>query len=129
MCPMRMKARIKWQRLQSTAKNTGRNCRVLYKCIFDDIKSLNIETPEIVVKATEHIRSMIEFVVSLVEKGYAYETSDGIYLILKVSEYGKLSRINLEDQMAGARVSVNDEKRHPADFAVWKKAPKEHIMQ
>lgn len=97
---------------------------------FDDIKSLNIETPEIVVKATEHIRSMIEFVVSLVEKGYAYETSDGIYFdIEKFPEYGKLSRINLEDQMAGARVSVNDEKRHPADFAVWKKAPKEHIMQ
>jgi len=97
---------------------------------FEDIKSLNIETPEIVVKATDHIMSMIEFVVSLVEKGYAYETSDGIYFdIEKFPEYGKLSRINLEDQLAGARVSVNDEKRHPADFALWKKAPKEHIMQ
>ena len=97
---------------------------------FNDINSLNIDIPEIVVKATDHIKSMIEFVEGLLEKGYAYETSDGIYFdIEKFSDYGKLSRINLDDQLAGARVSVNDEKRHPADFAVWKKAPKEHIMQ
>ena len=64
------------------------------------------------------------------EKGYAYETSDGIYFdIQKFDGYGKLSRLNLEEQQAGARVEVNDEKRHPADFALWKKAPKEHIMQ
>ncbi len=97
---------------------------------FNDLKSLNIERPEIVVKATDHIKGMIEFVEELIEKGYAYETSDGIYFdISKFPEYGKLSKVNLEDQKAGARISVNDEKRNPADFAVWKKAPKEHIMQ
>ena len=64
------------------------------------------------------------------EKGYAYETSDGIYFdISRFKDYGKLSRLNLDDQIAGARVEVNGEKRHPADFALWKKAPKEHIMQ
>ncbi|MGI6623116.1 MAG: cysteine--tRNA ligase [Acetivibrionales bacterium] len=95
-----------------------------------DIEALNIEKPEIIPKATDHISEMISFVKGLLDKGYAYETSDGIYFdISKFSGYGKLSRLNLEDQIAGARVEVNDEKRHPADFALWKKAPKEHIMQ
>ena len=97
---------------------------------FKDLDRLNIERPEIVAKATEHITEMIEFVQGLDAKGFAYETSDGIYYdISKFPQYGMLSRISLEDQQAGARVEVNDEKRHPADFALWKKAPKEHIMQ
>lgn len=95
-----------------------------------DIQALNIGKPEVIPKATDHIPEMISFVEGLMEKGYAYETSDGIYFdISKFPGYGKLSRLSLEDQMAGARVEVNDEKRHPADFALWKKAPKEHIMQ
>ncbi len=97
---------------------------------FKDIASLNIGKPEIIAKATEHIDDMIKYVETLVEKGYGYETSDGIYFdISKFPDYGKLSRLNLDDQIAGARVEVNSEKRHPADFALWKKAPKEHIMQ
>ena len=97
---------------------------------FRDLAKLNIGKPEVVPKATEHIPEMIGFVEGLSEKGYGYETSDGIYFdIGKFPEYGKLSRLSLEDQVAGARVEVNDEKRHPADFALWKKAPKEHIMQ
>lgn len=102
-----------------------------YTDVFmEDIAALNIGRPEIIPKATDHIKEMISFVEGLLEKGYAYETSDGIYFdISKFDGYGKLSRLNLEEQMAGARVEVNDEKRHPADFALWKKAPKEHIMQ
>lgn len=97
---------------------------------FQDITALNIEKPEIVSKATEHIGDMLKFVEGLVEKGYAYETSDGIYFdIGEFKDYGKLSRLDLDEQLAGARVEVNEEKRHPADFALWKKAPKEHIMQ
>ena len=97
---------------------------------MNDIKALNIEIPEVVPKATEHIKEMLDFVEGLVEMGYGYETSDGIYFdIQKFDDYGKLSRLNLEEQIAGARVEVNEEKRHPADFALWKKAPKEHIMQ
>lgn len=95
-----------------------------------DIDRLNITHPEIIPRATEHIQDMIDFVVALDKKGYAYETSDGIYYdISKFKNYGKLSHINLDEQQAGARVEVNSEKRHPADFALWKKAPKEHIMQ
>ena len=97
---------------------------------FEDIAKLNIGKPEIIAKATDHIDDMIKYVQTLCEKGYGYETSDGIYFdISKFPGYGKLSRLNLDDQIAGARVEVNSEKRHPADFALWKKAPKEHIMQ
>ena len=100
------------------------------KVFFYDLKKLNIGKPELTPKATEHIREMLDFVYALCEKGYGYETSDGIYFdISKFPAYGQLSGINLEDQKAGARVEVNDEKRSPFDFAIWKKAPKEHIMQ
>lgn len=97
---------------------------------FLDCQKLNIGMPEIIAKATDHIREMIDYVVRLYELGYAYETDDGIYFdVEKFPDYGKLSGINLEDQLAGARVEVNSGKKHPADFALWKKAPKEHIMQ
>ena len=102
-----------------------------YTGIFmKDLEALNIEKPEIIPRATGHINEMIEFIAGLMKKGHAYETSDGIYFdIMSFKGYGKLSGLDLEGQIAGARVDVNTEKRHPADFALWKKAPKEHIMQ
>lgn len=97
---------------------------------FRDIEALNIMRPNLTPKATDHIKEMIDFVQKLEQTGYGYETSDGIYFdIEKFGTYGKLSDLKLDDQKAGARVEVNDEKHHPADFALWKKAPKEHIMQ
>ncbi|MGN1099422.1 MAG: cysteine--tRNA ligase, partial [Christensenellales bacterium] len=97
---------------------------------FKDIDRLNILRPEIIAKATDNIPEMIDYVVALQEKGFAYETSDGIYFdISKFPSYGALSGVNLDEQIAGARVEVNGEKRHPADFALWKKATPEHIMQ
>ncbi|MEG1535771.1 MAG: cysteine--tRNA ligase [Clostridia bacterium] len=100
------------------------------KVFFDDLSKLNINRPEIIAKATDHIADMIKYVQALLEKGFAYEIDDGIYFdIGKFPEYGKLSRLNLDEQQAGARVEVNSQKRHPADFAVWKKAEKGHIMQ
>ncbi len=100
------------------------------KVFLEDIESLNIEKTEIIPKATDNIEEMIHFVNGLLEKGFAYELEDGIYFDLsKFEGYGKLSKINLDDLLAGARVEVNQGKKHPADFALWKKAPKEHIMQ
>lgn len=97
---------------------------------FRDLNKLNIDTPEIIAKATDHIDDMIEYVRQLIDKGYAYEISDGIYFdISKFPKYGELSRLDLEEQRAGARVEVNTEKRNPQDFAVWKKAEPNHIMQ
>ena len=72
---------------------------------FKDLAKLNIGRPEIIAKATDHIADMIDYVKALEDKGYGYEIDDGIYFdIDKFPSYGKLSRLNLEDQQAGARV-------------------------
>ena len=97
---------------------------------FKDMGRLNIERPEIIAKATDHIEDMLEFVKILVEKGYAYETSKAIYFdISKLDKYPVLSNRNIDDQIAGARVDVDEEKKSPYDFAVWIKAPETHIMK
>ena len=97
---------------------------------LNDLNRLNIDLPEIICKATDHINEMIEFVKKLLENGYAYETSTAIYFdVSKLDEYGILSGINLEDQKSGARVEVDNEKRNPYDFALWIKAPENHLMK
>ena len=100
------------------------------KLFFDDLKDLNIEIPEIICKATNYIPEMLEYVKELVDKGYAYETSTAIYFdVSKLDKYPVLSNLNVEEQKAGARVEVDTEKRNPYDFAVWIKAPKNHLMK
>ncbi len=97
---------------------------------FRDMGRLNIDKPEIIAKATEHIPEMLDFVKKLIENGYAYETSKGIYFdISKLDKYPVLSNRKLDDQIAGARVDVDTEKRNPYDFALWIKAPENHIMK
>lgn len=97
---------------------------------FTQSKKLNIDMPEHVIKATNVIKEMIEMVQTLLKNGYAYETSKGIYYdVKKFANYGSLSGMHLDDKLAGARIEVDAEKRNPADFALWVKAPKEHIMQ
>ena len=97
---------------------------------FEDFKRLNIEKPEIICKATDHIKEMEEFVEKLVDNGYAYETSTAIYFdVSKLDRYGLLSGIDIRKQKAGARIEVDEEKRNPYDFALWIKAPENHIMK
>ena len=100
------------------------------KLFFEDLKSLNIETPEIICKATDHIPQMLQYVRALIKNGYAYETSTAVYFdISKLDHYPVLSNLNLEEQKAGARVEVDPEKKSPYDFALWIKAPKNHLMK
>lgn len=100
------------------------------KNFFADAKKLNIEMPEHVVKATDHIGDMIAFVKGLVDNGMAYVVNGNVYFdVLKFKNYGRLSGINLDDLKAGARIAVNDEKKSPYDFALWIKAPENHIMK
>ena len=100
------------------------------KLFFEDLKALNVETPEIVCKATDHINEMLEYVRELIKNGYAYETSTAVYFdISKLDKYPVLSNLNLEEQKAGARVEVDKEKKNPYDFALWIKAPKNHLMK
>lgn len=102
-----------------------------YTNVFlSDAKKLNIDLPEHIVPATSVIKEMIGFVSKLIERGYAYETSKGIYFdIAKFNDYGKLSGMDIREKLAGARIDVDEEKHSPYDFVLWVKAPKEHIMQ
>ena len=93
---------------------------------LEDADALNIEHPELLVKATEHIHEMAHFIAVLRDKGYAYQTDDGSYYfrIAKFPEYGKLSKKDFEGMTDGARVDVDEyEKDNARDFALWK-APK-----
>ena len=100
------------------------------KLFFKDLERLNIELPEIICKATDNIQDMIKAVEKLVEKGYAYETSTAIYFdVSKLDKYPVLSNLDVDKQKAGARVEVDTEKRNPHDFAVWIKAPENHLMK
>jgi cysteinyl-tRNA synthetase len=97
---------------------------------FEDMDALGVLRPDIAPRASGHITEQIEVIKELLEKGYAYVANGSVYFdVSKFSRYGKLSGRSVEDMEAGARVEVNREKRHPADFALWKKAEPEHIMQ
>lgn len=111
-------------------KNPYEIAKYYESMFFRDIERLNIEKPETIARATEHIPEMIEYVQKLIDNGYAYETSRGIYFdISKLDKYPVLSNRNIDDQIAGARVEVDKEKRNPYDFAIWIKAPENHIMK
>ncbi|MGD9030351.1 MAG: cysteine--tRNA ligase [Anaerolineae bacterium] len=98
---------------------------------FEDMDALNVGRPDISPRASGHIPEQIEIVKTLLKRGYAYETESGdIYFsVEKHDGYGKLSGRNIEDLEAGARVEVREEKRHPADFALWKHAEPAHILR
>lgn len=92
------------------------------KAFKEDFDELRILPPTTWARASEYIKKQISLIKALDEKGFTYETSDGLYFdISKFPTYGRLGNINLEKLKSGARVEVNSEKRHPADFAVWKK--------
>lgn len=100
------------------------------KIFLKDMEKLNIDKPEIITKATENISQMIDYVKEIIKNGYAYETSKGIYFdISKLDKYPVLSNRKLDDQIAGARVDDDPEKKNPYDFALWIKAPENHIMK
>ncbi len=87
-----------------------------------DMDALNMVAPTQYTRASEYVREQIALIDTLVAKGYTYETSDGVYFdISKFPTYGKLGNVDLEKLKEGARVEVNTEKKHPADFALWKK--------
>lgn len=102
-----------------------------YTQVFlEDMKKLNIDMPEIICRATQHIEIMEKYVKKIIENGYAYETEDTIYFdTSKLDEYGVLSNRNIEEQKAGARVDFDNNKKNPTDFALWIKAPENHLMK
>ncbi|MBN1490324.1 MAG: class I tRNA ligase family protein, partial [Phycisphaerae bacterium] len=97
---------------------------------FEDMDALNVLRPDISPRATGHIPEQIEMVQVLLDRGHAYESSGSVYFdVSSFKGYGKLSHRNVDEMEAGSRVEVSAEKRHPADFALWKKAEADHVMQ
>ncbi len=88
---------------------------------YQDADALNIERATVNPRATEFIGEIIKFVKGLVDKGYAYEVDGDVYFSTKKFQgYGKLSGQNIEDLQSGARISVDERKKDPMDFAIWK---------
>ena len=97
---------------------------------FEDMDTLNVLRPDISPRASGHVPEQIELIKVLIEKGCAYEANGSVYFdVAKWPEYGKLSGRRVEELMEGTRVEVNPDKRHPADFALWRRAEPEHIMR
>ena len=97
---------------------------------FEDMDRLNCVRPDISPRASGHILEQIGLVTTLLKKGYAYTANGSVYFdVSKFKDYGKLSGRNVEEMIAGARVEVSPDKKNPVDFALWKKAEPNHIMQ
>lgn len=98
---------------------------------IEDFKRLNIEIPEVMPRATEHVVEMIEIIQKLEANGLTYLTSEGVYFdTAKFADYGKLARLNLEGQKtARAEVIADETKKNPSDFVLWFLNKPTHLMQ
>lgn len=115
-------------RIEKSAEKEGKTAHEVARFYTDafqeDFEKLNLEKPREFAKATEHIQEQIDLVRRLEDKGFTYETSDGVYFDTSLfPEYGQLS--NLDQIKEGARVEINKEKKNPRDFALWKFSPKD----
>ena len=109
------------------AKQLGKEPKALaeeyIQAFYDDMGKLGILNADKEPRATEHIQGMIDMIVTLISKGFAYvEGTDVFYSVEKFSGYGQLSGRRLEDMKAGSRIAVDEKKRHPMDFVLWKGA-------
>ncbi|MCM1130194.1 MAG: cysteine--tRNA ligase [Roseburia sp.] len=92
------------------------------KSYFEAVEKLGSTKPEFIPHATEYISEMISFIGKLIEEGYAYEVDGDVFFrVKKVSNYGCLSNQVSDDLEQGARISINEKKENPLDFALWKK--------
>ena len=112
------------RRANENGESIGELTDRMAKCMHEDFDALNIIRPDIEPKATEHIDDIIGIVKMLVEQGHAYVADNGdvMFSIDSYPEYGRLSKQNLEKLQAGARVGVEDSKKNPLDFVLWKKS-------
>src|SRR5574341_719579 len=97
---------------------------------FEDMDALGVVRPDISPRASAHVSEQIEMIKTLLAGGHAYEVNGAVYFdVSSFPQYGKLSGRRVEDLEEGARVAVREEKRHPEDFALWKRAEPEHILR
>jgi len=98
---------------------------------FEDMDAIAVVRPNISPRASCHVPEQIEMIKTLLDREHAYETAGGdVYFSVETfPDYGKLAKRNVDELKPGARVAVREDKRHPADFALWKHAEPEHILQ
>lgn len=102
------------------------------KAFREDFQELNCIAPDVWARATDYIEEDKDIVETLMEKGYTYETKDGVYFdTSKFSEYANFAHLDLDNLRAGARVEYSSEKKNPSDFAVWKfiQPDEQHAMR
>ncbi|HEY4964085.1 MAG TPA: cysteine--tRNA ligase [Candidatus Saccharimonadales bacterium] len=115
-------------KLEKGAKREGKTAWEVAKIYTDEfidgMHKLNILTPDFIVKATDHIDEQIAMIKTLIDKGFGYVISDGVYYdTAKFEGYKDFAKLDLDEQQAGARVAFNPEKRNLSDFALWKFSP------
>jgi cysteinyl-tRNA synthetase len=97
---------------------------------FADMDALGVQRPDISPRASGHIPEQIAMIEELIARGHAYEVDGNVYFsVISFADYGKLSGRRVEELEEGTREAVREEKRHPLDFALWKRAEPEHIMR
>lgn len=111
-------------KMEKSARETGRTvwdiAEFYMKAFFRDEEALNIERPDIICRATEHIDDMINLIKRLEEGGHTYISGGNVYFSIdSISDYGKLARLNLDDLKSGARIEVDSNKKNPKDFVLW----------
>ncbi|MCP5513889.1 MAG: cysteine--tRNA ligase [Spirochaetales bacterium] len=111
-------------KMEKSARETGRTVWDIAKfytdAFFSDIESLNIEKPEIVCRATDHVGDMIDLIKKLEDKGYTYVSGGNVYFSIdKFADYGKMALLDRQNLQAGSRIEVDSNKRNPHDFVLW----------
>jgi len=97
---------------------------------MEDVEKLNFDKAAFYPRATKHVDEMIKIITVLIDKGFAYEKNGNVfYDVDKFEDYGKLSNKKIDDLKHGARLENHPDKKHSYDFALWLKAPKEHILR
>ena len=97
---------------------------------FRDLDALGVKRPDISPRATGHLIEMIESIQTLIKEGYAYEVNGNVFFdVTKLDDYGKLSKIKLDDMLEGSRFEVHPDKRNPRDFALWKRAEPDTVLK
>ncbi len=121
-------------KIEKEAKEKGKTPKEIAnyfeEAYFTDLKKLNILKPDESPRATDHIKEIIDFIIVLIDKGYAYEKDGNVYFeVKKFPAYGKLSNRTVDELLAGARVKKDPLKKNPADFALWLKADESHLQK
>lgn len=92
------------------------------KAFDEDMKRLYVDSVNLYAKATEHVDEIISQIKALIEKGFAYEVDGDVYFeVRKFKDFGKLSHQSIDELKAGARIEIDEKKRNPEDFVLWKK--------